>query len=796
MKTILRNLFYTIKRFRTASFLNLIGLSTAFAAFVLIMMKASYEYNFDTCYPEADRLVILNLGPENENDINLLPRGPIDFIMEQVPGIEYGTIYAPCWQKLAFYTNPDNPQYFYETPFAVYQDFAKVIGLEFVEGNDEDMDKPESILISESYAKKTFPEGNALGSYIYTKGENDLYSNLDRFRVCGIFKDLPENCQFKNDIFMRIGDFQKNDWGSQNFFAFFRLKPNVTIDEVNRQIEASKATDHLYTVNKDNKKLYVTPITDIYYGMNAFYYLKTGDKSSTLLIISIGILIILIACINLINFSTALTPLRIRSINTQKVLGSTNWELRRALTAESVGIVFIGWLLSLGIVAILSQLNVMSFMGFKISIADHWKFILYTGITALATGIIAGLYPSWYMTSFSPALVLKGNYALSGKGKKLRMILIGFQFIISFILIVTAAFIFLQNKFMMNHKLGIDKDKIVVASLPMIPYKSSEYRNFENRIKSFAEIEDVAYAKWLMGGEDGYTQYAFKYKDETYGHYYIDVTPNFCKVMGMEIKSGTDFLPNDTILNSTINSLNFIATENLQKKTGIQAGETIDFFVWGMNATLKGFVNDLQLTSLKSMALPYIFCTNGKYSNKVLPYAYIRVKAGNNIETAMNNIRKAISESFIGYPVDVNFYDQIYKQLYKEETNLQKLVTLFSLLAIIISLVGVFGMIIFETEHRRKEIGIRKVYGAYTGQILWMFGLSYMKLSAISFVIASPIAWYAVSRWLEQFNERIDISPLVFIGTFIIISLITLITITVQNYKAATSNPTENLKTE
>ena len=264
MKTILRNLFYTLKRFRTASVLNLLGLSTAFAAFMLIMMKASYEYNFDTCYPDSDRLVMLNFGEEKDNSITLLPRGPIDFLIQQVPGIEYGTIYAPCWQKQAFCTNPENPQYFYETPWAVYPDFGKVIGLQFVKGSDKDMDKPESIIISESYAHKLFPKGNALGSYLYTEGNTGLVAGIDKFRICGIFKDLPENCQFKNDIFIRMSDFQKDDWGSMNFFAFFRLKPGVSATDINSQIEASGANKRLNIVDKGNQRLYVFPIQKHY----------------------------------------------------------------------------------------------------------------------------------------------------------------------------------------------------------------------------------------------------------------------------------------------------------------------------------------------------------------------------------------------------------------------------------------------------------------------------------------------------------------------------------------------------
>lgn len=794
MKTILRNLFYTLKRFRTASVLNLLGLSAAFAAFVLLMMKVSYERNFDTCYPHADRLVMLNLSEaKGSNHVSILPRGPIDYLIQQVPGIEYGTIYSPAWSKQAFYTDPKNPQYFYEEPWAVYPDFGKIIGLKFVEGSDQEMNQPESVIISESYARKLFPKGNALGSYLYADTPDWRSPEATKFRICGIFEDLPENCQFKNDLFVPMGKLQENDWGSQNFYAFFLLKPGVSIEEVNQQITATGVDARLFTGEPGTQKLYVFPIQKLYYDMYSPYYFKTGSRRTMTLLVSIGFLIILIACINLINFSTALAPMRMRSINTQKVLGSTNGELRRALTLESVVIVLVSWLLSLCIVAALIHLNVLSFMGFTPSLLVYWKYVVYTGLIALLTGIVAGLYPAWYMTSFPPALVLKGNYALSGKGQRLRTILIGFQYIVSFALITTAAFIFLQNRFMRNHELGIDKDQILVASLPQQPFHSSPYRKFDSQLKSFAEIDDIAYAKWELGASEGYTQYAFTYKGTQYGHLYIDVTPNFCRVMGMHILSGSDFLPSDSIYTS---QLNFIATQDLQQESGIPAGETLDFFPWGMKALLKGYVNNVQFTSLKMNPVPYVFCPNGAYSNQVLPFAYVRVKAGSDMDTALKHIRKTISNCFTGYPTEVKFYDQIYGQLYQKETDQQKIITWFSLLAILISLVGVFGLIIFEAEHRQKEIGVRKVYGASIQQILWMFGRSYLILSVVCSLIASPIAWYAVSEWLKQFNERIPISPWVFLCTCLLISAITLVTITIQNYRTATSNPIDCLKSE
>lgn len=794
MKTILRNLFYTLKRFRTASVLNLLGLSAAFAAFVLLMMKVSYERNFDTCYPHADRLVMLNLSEaKGSNHVSILPRGPIDYLIQQVPGIEYGTIYSPAWSKQAFYTDPKNPQYFYEEPWAVYPDFGKIIGLKFVEGSDQEMNQPESVIISESYARKLFPKGNALGSYLYADTPDWRSPEATKFRICGIFEDLPENCQFKNDLFVPMGKLQENDWGSQNFYAFFLLKPGVSVEEVNQQITATGVDERLFTGEPGTQKLYVFPIQKLYYDMYSPYYLKTGSRSTMTLLVSIGFLIILIACINLINFSTALAPMRMRSINTQKVLGSTNGELRRALTLESVVIVLVSWLLSLCIVAALIHLNVLSFMGFTPSLLVYWKYVVYTGLIALLTGIVAGLYPAWYMTSFPPALVLKGNYALSGKGQRLRTMLIGFQYIVSFALITTAAFIFLQNRFMRNHDLGIDKDQILVASLPQQPFHSSPYRKFDSQLKSFAEIDDIAYAKWELGASEGYTQYSFTYKGSQYGHLYIDVTPNFCRVMGLHILSGSDFLPSDSIYTS---QLNFIATQDLQQESGIPAGETLDFFPWGMKALLKGYVNNVQFTSLKMNPVPYVFCPNGAYSNQVLPFAYIRVKAGSDMDTALKHIRETISDCFTGYPTEVKFYDQIYGQLYQKETDQQKIITWFSLLAILISLVGVFGLIIFEAEHRQKEIGVRKVYGASIQQILWMFGRSYLILSVVCSLIASPIAWYAVSEWLKQFNERIPISPWVFLCTCLLISTITLVTITIQNYRTATSNPVDCLKSE
>lgn len=794
MKTILRNLFYTLKRFRTASVLNLLGLSTAFAAFMLIMMKASYEYNFDTCYPDSDRLVMLNFGEEKDNSITLLPRGPIDFLIQQVPGIEYGTIYAPCWQKQAFCTNPENPQYFYETPWAVYPDFGKVIGLQFVKGSDKDMDKPESIIISESYAHKLFPKGNALGSYLYTEGNTGLVAGIDKFRICGIFKDLPENCQFKNDIFIRMSDFQKDDWGSMNFFAFFRLKPGVSATDINSQIEASGANKRLNIVDKGNQRLYVFPIQKLYYDMSASYYLKTGNRNTMILLVSIGLLIIIIACINLINFSTALAPVRMRSINTQKVLGSPVNQLRIGLISETIAIVLIGWLLSLFIVWILTHMKLLSLIGFTPSFFTYLPVILISGGIALLTGIIAGLYPAWYMTSFPPALMLKGNYALSAKGRLFRTLLTSFQYIISFALLVCATFIWQQNQYMKIQDTGFARDEIVIAGLPHKGQELSQFTTFKHELEKFPEFKGTAYVSTKLGASDVYSMTGSKYEGEEFYHYEIRVSPDFGEVMGFKLLEGRFFLASDTISSNKYTYC--LGTKRIKDEQHIPT-DTPFRGNHSKSNYIVGYIDDVIFTSSRVNAFaysPFLFTVESQLTK--LPYAYIRIKAGSDVSTALRHIHETAEKIFPGYPVEVNFFNTYYQQLYEKETNQQYMVTLFSLLAIIISLVGVFGLTIFETAYRRKEIGIRKVYGAKTSDILWNFNRTYLRIITICSIIASPFAWFFMDKWLQNFIIRINLSPWVFLIAFAIIIILTLTIVTIQNYRAATSNPTENLKIE
>lgn len=797
MNTILRNLFYTLRRFRMASNLNLLGLSVAFTAFILIMMKVGYERSFDTCYPEADRVTMLAFDLDEEyKAFMVLPRGLVDHVIEQTPGVECGSIYARSWFDVSFYLDPENPVYFKEEPYGIYKSFVQTVGMEFVAGSADGMDAPDGMLIPESKAKKLFPDGNAVGSYLYRKGKSVLIDEDQvRFRICGVYKDFPENSQFAaNPLLVRMNDYQKGHWTSWNYFAFLRLKPGVTPEEVNRQIAQLGVNERMKNLSDLELTTYVIPITDLYYNLPENDFFKTGNRQHIYLLMSLAFLIIFIASINLINFSTALTPMRIRSINTQKVLGSSVNALRIGLVGESVCIVFFSWLLGLLLVWGLNRTGYLNFLDFTPSLTMYWRPVLVSGLLALLVGGLAGLYPAYYMTSFPPALMLKGNYALSGKGKQLRTLLISLQYVVSFILIVTSCFIYLQNRYMRQHELGVERDRLVMAYLPNVPIDDSMYRSFEQQLKSYPDIEEVAYAGIDLGGRNVYSTYQLDYHDQEIDMFLIPVTPNFCRTMGMEVRDGRDFLPNDSIRSD---HLNFIATYDAKEKLNIPVGEVFNFENWDTKAVIVGYVNNLQLTSLRNEGQSiFVFIANPVYDGRQLPYAYIRVKAGSDMDVALAHIRESIEENFTGYPVDIRFFDQVYASLYQKETGQQYMVTLLSLLAILISLVGVFGLVIFEAEHRSKEIALRKVYGATISQILWMFNRSYLRLVVVCSAVAAPFAWYVVHEWLESFPHRIAITPWAFLGAFLIIILMTSVVITLQSYRTATRNPIDSIKSE
>ena len=342
---------------------------------------------------------------------------------------------------------------------------------------------------------------------------------------------------------------------------------------------------------------------------------------------------------------------------------------------------------------------------------------------------------------------------------------------------------------MQHTSLGYDKDEVIVIDMN---YQLNKDKNtFTNELKEFAGIEDVAYAEVLLSSKDNYMGWGKKYKDEFVNFQCLPVSANFLKVMGIELKSGRDF----RIKDEQKETGSFIFNEKAALEYQLELGETIE------GSEIVGFIPDVKFASFRKEVLPMAFYVWGKYiwGTERTPdfnYAYVKVKAGSDLRGAMEHVRATLSNIDPVYPFDVRFYDEILHRTYEKEQKISSLITLFSVIAIFISIVGVFGLVVFESESRRKEIGIRKVLGSTTEQILIMFNKSYLLILIICFLLGAPIAWYGVYHWLENFAYRTPIYGGVFILSFVMVSVVTFIIVTFQNWHVANENPINNVKNE
>jgi putative ABC transport system permease protein len=409
----------------------------------------------------------------------------------------------------------------------------------------------------------------------------------------------------------------------------------------------------------------------------------------------------------------------------------------------------------------------------------HIGLVAATAGLAVLVGILAGAYPSWYVTSFPPVLALKGNFGLSPKGRVLRNALIGVQFVASFVLVIGASFMFLQNYYMQHSPLGYDKDQLITVT-HLTGKVQENHGAFINRLESFAGIEDVTTAQNVISGSDQYMRWGRGYHGEEIHYQCIPVDPSFLKALGIEVKEGRDFRPED---GNTRHGA-YIFNEKARQAYGLKLNDHID------SAEIVGFIPDIKFASFRKEVEPMAFLVWGMISNQN-HVAYIKVKAGSDLRAARVHVQETLRAFDGEYPFNVRFYDDVLNRLYEKERSLSSLITIFSIVAILISIVGVFGLVIFDSEYRRKEISIRKVFGSTTHEILALFNKVYIRILCICFIVATPVAWYAVTKWLESFAYKTPMYWWVYAIAFAIVFILTVATVTFQNWRAANMNPVD-----
>lgn len=791
MKTILRNFFSVLRRFKAASVLNVLGLSIAFVAFMLIMMQVNYDYTFDCSHRNADAIFRVDIVHGSKGSQAIICRPFARAFTESSPHIKGGCL-LNAWVGSPFFYVEQNGQRtgYRESAWEVTPGLLDVIHFDMLEGTAQALDEPGSVILPESMAKKIFGNETAVGKQLIAPNVE-----MNAQIIKGVYKDFPRNSALQNVIYVAMNPKENYDnWGNWNYFFFVRLddpanKENV-LDNFKSNFNAKEVFGNEFEWGgEESFDLRLTSLPDVHFLNNVdFDSMPKASRQTLLVLFSIAFVIIIIAGINFTNFSTALTPMRIKSINTQKVLGSSDRMLRGSLLVEAVGVSMFAYLLSLLFLYVIPKTPVASLVDADISFGAQPMIIAGTAVIAVIVGVLAGLYPSYYVTSFPPALVLKGSFGLSLAGRRMRSVLVGIQFVASFILIIGSLFMYLQNRYMQNAPLGYDKEEMIIVHLNNKINKDRDA--FTNQLKSFSGVEDVTYSQFLLSSQDQYMGWGRDYNGKNINFQCLPVSSSFLKVMGIEVKEGRDFRPEDDQKETGC----YIFNEKAKAQLELKLNEQID------GDEIIGFIPDIKFASFRQEVTPMAFYLWGKYQwgqeGNYYNAAYVKFKAGSDLRAGMEHVRESLKKFDSEYPFVIRFYDEVLQHTYEKELKIGSLITLFSLVAIFISIVGVFGLVVFESEYKRKEIAVRKVLGSTTGEVLYMFNVSYFWILLICFVLGAPVAWYGVHRWLENFAYRTPMYWWVLPLAFLAIGMITFLTVTYQNWHVANENPVKNIKSE
>ena len=785
MNTLARNFSHTFRRFFTASVLNIIGLAIAFASFFVIMTQVDYDLNFNKGYKDYQNIYRLEIKPNEEWGWQLwTPRPIAELIGTASPHIQASAITG--WVNDNDYEV--NGNLFNEPVMTGFGNFIKVFQPEMVAGSTDALEKKDNVLIPVSMAMRMFGSTDVVGKLLFRGKQSDNKP----VTIGGVYKDFPENSQIGNYIFMPFDpDIDKNNWGNWNYTCYYRLNNPANVSEVEKlafqklmKIAPEELQEGLQE-EKDNADFFhLIPLSEVHFS-------KIGNKSASsrttvYLLICVSFLIVIVAAINFTNFSLAETPMRLKSINTQKVLGAKTSSLRGGLIAESVLISLIAFAVSLVLLLAVRNSGIQDLVTADLSLGKHLPLLAATFGISILIGVLAGLYPSFYVTSFPPALVLKGSFGLSPKGRKLRTALVCFQFFVAFMLIIAIGIMYTQSRYIRTSEYGYDKDAIVVGDVTQDARKQKDA--VVSELSRISGVEGVAFSQFVLNSQDTYMSWGRGEGDKNINFACFPVDEHYLDVMGIRITDGRNFKPSDNGV--------YIFNEAARKKYPWMA---VDMPATPGDWNVVGFCENIRFSTFRNndIAEPMAFI----YVSKAKLWSYenivnVRISAGTDKVAVIRSLQKAMEKFTPGHDFNFRFMDQVLDNAYRNELRFTRQILLFSLLAIVISMIGVFGLTMFESEYRRKEIGIRKIFGSTTGEILRMFNKRYLYILIGCFIVAAPFGWWIGQHWLEGFAERTPIRAWIFLASFLLVSAITMITVTVQSWKNANENPANSIKTE
>lgn len=789
MNPVIRNFKAVIRRYRLAFVLNLAGLAVALYIFSMIMMQLRFDYGFDRELPrETIFLLISDLGEHGETVLS--PRPLLETIVSSVPGTRAGCLVTPDFGSKSLFelidtgsgnagTDSDNIPRYQEMMTEVSAGFEEVFGLDFLTADQGLLKSQDALLIPESIARKWMPGENPVGRNVRIQPGNRLRT------IAAVYRDFPANSSLPNAVFSRIPEKRdQGQWTNLNYMTFIRTdrpEGKTEMTEFLRNTEISEEMGNILQV--------FNPISlrDLHFAKKyAYDCTPKADARQLLLFLSVAILVLAVACINFTNFSTAAAPLRLRCLNTMKVLGSRNRQLRTGLVLESVLTAAAAWVVSVALLFLLKD----SALAGLIDPPFEWKAqmpVLLAGFgIALLAGTLSGLWPAWFTTAFPPALAIKGNFALSPRGKRIRTVLVSLQFVASFLLTVCSAFILLQNRYLLQLDTGFDRDRLLLVTLDQ-QLEDRECERFREQACALSGVESVAFSNNPVGIWDFAQMWGRQIRNESQTFHVFVVSPDLVRTLGLHLTEGRDFLASDSLRRGWI----------FNERARLALGLTLQDRINGREPVL-GFVEDFHYMSMKQNIEPmgFYYDATGNYRGNYVT-AYVRLSPEVDPAGRISELRELLEEIQPGYPFRFAGYEDLLRhETYIREINVARLLTAFTGLAILIALIGVFGLVVFDNESRKREIAVRKVHGAGVGDILLRFNRHYLILLAGSFLVAAPLSVWLVLRWLDQFPNRVPFYGWVLPAAFLLTAAVTLATVTGQSWRNARMNPADNLKAE
>lgn len=781
------------------STINILGLSAGLACCILITLFIQQELSFDKFNAKANNIYRITSDMEaagSKTSLAVTPAPWAPLMKKDFPGIKE---YVRLLKDEKVLIGRPGEQHYYETDLlfadsTLFNVFS--IGLQTGDLHRA-LERPNSIVLTEETARKYFGNLDPIGK---TLEVNSFGRNLT-VEVTGIANNVPATSHFRfNSIvsMQTLGDLSSL-WSFHMFQSYLLLNEQVSPAEIEKKFPGFVAKYIVNNPQADGKNdIHLQPLTSIHLHSHLMGEIGTNSNSTYVYVFAgVALFILLIACFNFTNLSTARSLTRAKEVGLRKVVGAVKKQLFTQFLSESSLFALIALLIATIVAKLaLPFFNQLSGRELQLNLQHNGVLLAVLLLLVVIVGLLAGLYPAAVLSAFKPIEVLKGKFMRSGRGVSLRKILVTLQFAVSIVLIASTFLVRQQLNFMQNTELGFNKENVMILTLPR-DTDSAKLETFKASLLNQKDIRSIAASSTVPSDKvpvnqvnDGGTDLS-----KALSMQMLFTDADFVRTLNMQMVAGRDFNKNM----STDKTAGFLINEEAVKKFGWKTpqnaiGKTVQWVQ--PNAVLKsgtviGVVKDFHITPLKSSVQPLVM---HQFPQR-FQYLYVRFNQ-RRAENVLSSVQKDFAAFYPKQSLEYSFLDETLNKLYSSEKKLGMIFSLFSLLAIFIACLGVLGLSLYSIQQRLKEIGIRKVLGASVFRITVELMKEFAKPVLFAALIATPLAWWAMNKWLEDFAYRITINWTVFLLTTLIVVLVAVLTMGIQSVKAALSNPVKSLRTE